>query len=112
MNLAAYYTNNGTENAGEVLNEGETVYLSGGLKDKSYRVRTDVTSEYLPLQSNQEEADTQMIIHAAIGLRNGANKFIVSSPDTDFLVLLLHHRPNICAREILILTGRTGTHDD
>lgn len=112
-NLAAYYTNYVMENASEDLNEEETVYLSGGLKDKAYKVTKDDTSQYLPLQSNQEEADTpRMILHAVISSRNGANTIIVCSPDTDVLVLLLHHRPTICAREIFFLTGRTGTHVD
>ena len=45
--LAAYDTNYVIENAGEVLNERETIYFSGGLKDKAYKVIKDVTSEYL-----------------------------------------------------------------
>ena len=85
------------ENAGGVLNEGETVYFSGGLNDKAVKVTKDNTSEYLPLQSNQEEEDTGMIIHAAIASINGA---IVSSLVQAFVLeLLLRHKTNVCARD-------------
>ena len=53
-----------------------------------------------------------MVLHAMIASRNCANNIIVNSPDTDVLVLLLNHRPNICASKIFFLTGRTGTHTD
>ena len=36
--MAAYYLNYMIENAGEVLNKGETIYLSGGLKYNAYKV--------------------------------------------------------------------------
>ena len=85
------------ENADEILNEGETVFLSGGLNDKAIITTKDTTSEYLLLHSNQEEAETRMVLQAMIASRNGANNIIVNSPDTDVLVHLLHHRPNICA---------------
>ena len=60
-NLAAYYTNFIIENAGEELNAGETFFLSGGLKEKAYKFTKDEASEYSPLHSNQEEADTRII---------------------------------------------------
>ena len=66
------------ENADKVRNGGETVYLSGGLKDKAF-VITKHNTEYLPQHSKQEESDTQMILHVAITSRNGANKIIVNS---------------------------------
>ena len=47
----------------EIVNGGETIYLSGELKHKAF-VSTKHNTEYLPLQSNQEEADTQNILHA------------------------------------------------
>ena len=111
-NLAAFYTNFIIENAGEELNEGETIFVSGGLKEKAYRVTKDGTTEYQSLKSNQEEADTRIILHTTVVSNNGAVRIILNSPDTDVLVLLLHHRPYICAKELFFLTGRTGTHVD
>ena len=52
--------------------------------------------EYLLLHSNQEEADTRMVLHAMIASRNCANNIIV----------------NICASKIFFLTGKTGTDTD
>ena len=111
-NMAAYYTTYVTENASEVLNEGETVFLSCRLNVKAFITTKDITLEYLHLHSNKEEEDTRMVLHVIniIASRNGANKIIVNSPDTDVLVLMLHHRPNICTNNIFFLTGRTGTH--
>lgn len=37
---------------------------------------------------------------------NGADHIVVSSPDTDILVLLLYHHPAISAKEIFLLMGR------
>ena len=64
------------------------------------------------MKSNQEEADTRMILHATVASNNGAARIIVNSHDTDVMVLLLHHRPYICAKALFFLTGRTGTHVD
>ena len=35
------------ENVGDVLNEGETVFLTSGLNDKAIITSKDTTSEYL-----------------------------------------------------------------
>ena len=47
------------------------------------------------LQSNQEEADTKMILHAANGTSDGANMELhIYSPDTE---LALRRYPELCA---------------
>ena len=46
-----------------------------------------------------------MVLHAIIASRNGANKIIVNNPDTDVLVLLVHHRPIFCVSNIFFLQG-------
>ena len=62
------------------------------------------------LWSNQAEADARIIMHAVEADRKGAETIVVSSLDTDVLVLLLHHRTQIRAYRIFFLTGRTGKH--
>lgn len=52
------------------------------------------------LRSNQEEADSRIIMHAVEAARRGAETIVVSSPDTDVLVLLLDHRMQIQADRI------------
>ena len=51
-----------------------------------------------------------MVLHAIYAANHGAEKIVVRSPDTDVLVLLLHHRADIHAKEVFFLTGRTGKH--
>ena len=43
------------------------------------------------LQSDHEEADTRLILHAANALRAGQSQVTVQSPDTDVFLLLTHH---------------------
>ena len=49
------------------------------------------------LQSNQEEADTKMILHADDATSDTAMEFQVHSPDTDVFVLALRGYPELCA---------------
>ena len=52
------------------------------------------------MQCSQEEADTRIVLHASIVANKGAKRIVVKSPDTNVLVLLLHHRLKIVANEI------------
>ena len=49
------------------------------------------------LQSNQEEADTKIILHAGDATSDGAMEIQVHSPDTDVFVLALRRYPELCA---------------
>ena len=80
------------ENAGEMLNGGETVYPSGGLNIRPLSLQSTVQHIRLPLQSKPG--------------RSGVTIQIL------FCILLLQNRPNICASKVLFLTERTGTHLD
>lgn len=51
-----------------------------------------------------------MILHAKYAVTNGVETVCVSSPDTDVLVLLIHHYTSIQARHLYFLTGRKSTH--
>ena len=57
------------------------------------------------LQSNQEEADTKMILHARDATTNGATQLQIHSPDTDVFVLALRRYPELC-ENTLFVTGR------
>ena len=51
--------------------------------------------EVSSVASNQEEPDTRIVLHAIYAANNGSEKIVIPcirSPDTDVLVLLLHHR--------------------
>lgn len=48
------------------------------------------------LQSNHEEADTKLILHAVDATANGATTLEIHSPDTDVFVLSLRRYPELC----------------
>ena len=50
------------------------------------------------LQSDQEEADTKMLLHALDATTDGATELYIHSPDTDVLVLSLRRYPELCVK--------------
>ena len=60
--------------------------------------------------SNQEEPDTRIVLHAIYADNNASEKIEVRSPDTDVLVLQLHHTTEIHTKEISFRTGTQGKH--
>ena len=90
----------------------QTLNDSGGQGETALKVTKDSCSESESLKSNHEEADTRMCIHARVAAENGADHIVISSPDMDVLVLLLHHRSAISASEVFFFTGREGKHAD
>ena len=61
------------------------------------------------LRSNQEEADTKMILHALNATAYGATQQQIHSPDTDVFVLALTRYPKLC-KNPLFVTGRGQHH--
>ena len=61
------------------------------------------------LQSNQEEADTKTILHAADATSDGAMEIHIHSPDTDVFVLALRRYPELCA-DASFVTGKGRNH--
>jgi hypothetical protein len=53
------------------------------------------------LESNQEEADTKLLLHAVDATASGASKISIYSPDTDVLVLALRRYPEL-SKDIII----------
>ena len=109
-NLAQYYTEYIMECTPASLKKAQTLFTSGGKDDKAFSITTERVIEVDSLSSNQEEADTRIVLHSAAAAENGAQTVVVHSPDTDVLVLLVHHRPAIKAKEIFFMTGREGKH--
>lgn len=106
--LAEYYTKHLSEVGPSLLDQGQAMYISGGKDESTIQVTPDSVVEVQNLQSNQEEADTRIVLHAVVAADHGCDKIVVCSPDTDVLVLLVHHRPAIAAKEIYFLTGHDG----
>ena len=54
------------------------------------------------LWTEQEEADTRMLLHAAL---HGATNIVIKSPDTDFVIIASSLSSKIPAANTLFLTG-------
>jgi len=100
------------ERAGASLKEQQTSYVNGGQRKRALRMTKDGCSESECLKSNHEEADTRMCVHARVAADNGADHIVISSPNTDVLVLLFHHRPAISASEVFFFTRTEEEHAD
>lgn len=109
--LATCYTDFMLENVQHMLKPGQVLFISESRRNVQ-RITSDTVTDIRELHSNQEEADTRMILHAIYAANNGTTNIVVNSPDTDVLVLLVHHRPVIKAQQIFMLTGREGKHSD
>ncbi|XP_060579912.1 uncharacterized protein LOC132736731 [Ruditapes philippinarum] len=108
--LIQYFTEYIIKHAALHINDAETIYISGN--HKCFKVVKTSCEEVPELNSNQEEADSRIILHAAFAKSKGVRSVAVSSPDTDVLVLLLHHCQTIGIEELFFVTGRTGVHTD
>ena len=107
-NLARCYTEYMQEHGRALLKGNQVLYVSEGYPDREFRTVRQGALHYSPLASNQEESDTRIFLHAAEAERHGAQTIVISSPDTDVLVLLLHHRSSVKTKNIYVLTGHSG----
>ena len=66
-----------------------SIVLSGD--DESYTVSCDSVIQNDDLKSNQEEANTKVILHAIHAIKNSSHKVVIRSPsgDTDIIILAL-----------------------
>jgi len=53
-----------------------------------------------------------MLLHLAYAASVGARSAVVCSPDTDVLVLLVHHFDAVRLGSVYFKTGKTGPHSD
>ena len=67
------------------------MFISGGFGDKAVQVTRDCVRSVNELNSNQEEADTRMMLHVKNSGNHNASREILVGPDTDVLLLLIHH---------------------
>ena len=57
------------------------------------------------LKSDQEEADTKIVLHALDATANGATEVRIHSPDTDVFILALRRYPDLCQHTVFV-TGK------
>ena len=70
--------------------EGKSLVVAWGSQCKASH------KDVMHLQSDQEEADTKMILHALDATANGATEVKIHSPDTDVFILALRRYPELC----------------
>jgi len=107
--LVSYYTEYICSSR-ERLTHGRTVIISGGRGDTAVQISPDGIANVPDLESNQEEADTRIVLHAIFAVEKGSNVVVIRSPDTDVLLLLLHHCETIKSPEVYFHTDTKGKH--
>jgi imidazole glycerol phosphate synthase subunit HisF len=69
--------------------------------------RKGTTRSMIYLKSDQEEADTKIILHALDVTTNGATEIKIHSPDTDVFILALRRFPRLCENTVFV-TGKAN----
>ena len=108
--LTKFYTTYFCEQAPDLLSDSQSMFISGGFDDKAVQVTRDCVRYVNELNSNQEEADTRMILHVKYSGNHNASRVVLVSPDTDVLVLLIHHFSELGVGELYFKTGRTSIY--
>lgn len=83
--------------------QNQEVVTAGGFHDRM-AVESSLGNDVLSLQSNHDEADTRILLHAKSAKEQGFERLVISSRDTDVLVLLIHFADDL-SREIWFQTG-------
>ena len=89
--------------------ENQCMFVSGGKPEDGVVITHSSVSGCKGILSNQE-ANTRLILHVHAFVDAGANVMVVCSPDTDVLVLLLHHWLSVKDKQSYFLTGRKETY--
>ena len=78
----------------------------GGFKDgeKAVSISRGTCSDITGLQSNHEEADTRLLLHAKCAAENAA-RIVIQSPDTDVLAMCTSHFDSLSCEELWFQTG-------
>lgn len=91
--LLIFLTNYFVQNGPSSLGDNEFLIIAGGFENPKHVfliTKNDDPKNIYSLNSNQEEADTRIILHVLAEVDHG-NSILVKSVDTDVLLLLLHY---------------------
>ena len=89
---------------GKRLEHGEVI-TAGGFSDE-LKAESTKGRDVHKLQSNHEEADTRIILHALEAKECGYQRTIVICKDTDVIVLLAHFK-HLLSQELWMQTGKS-----
>ena len=101
--LARCYTSYIESHVEKYVEDGKKFFISGGKEDTIISItnRVDILGN-----CDQEEADSRLVLHSILAAEAGAKTIVVNSPDTDVLMLLLHHRPRIHVEQLYLYAGK------
>ena len=91
-NLCNFVSTSFCHTGQEKLPENKKIIIGGGFRDerKGLSISRGTCSDIPGLQSNHEEADTHLLLHAKCASEN-AVRIVIQSPDTDVLVICTSH---------------------
>ena len=92
--LTAFLCKDWTEKCPALIPEGKQFVIGGGFQDNTFAVCIDRQGATPELFSNQEEADTRMLLHAN-HCKEICDRIVIWSPDTDAAVLCVHFQEKI-----------------
>ena len=103
--LATFLCKDWTEKCPALIPEGKQFVIGGGFQDNTCAICIDRQGETpIPeLFSNQEEADTRMLLYANL-YKEICDSIVIWSPDTDVAVLCVHFQEKI-GKEIWFKTS-------
>ena len=82
--------------------EDKEIVVAGGFNDELEVRSSKGTTDLNALRSTHEEADTRLVLHA---VHSPCKTVVVSSRDTDVLLLLVSHFPRAQCERLLMMSG-------
>ena len=82
--------------------DDKEIVVSGGFRDELAVRSSKTNTDLAQLKATHEEADTRLVLHA---VHSQFNTVVVSSRDTDVLVLLVSHFPCVQCEHLWMLSG-------
>ena len=105
-NFTAFLSHTWCHISSQELHHGQVLVLGGGFKEcnKAVLVVKGLIRPFRPLQSDHEEADTRMILHAHDASQDH-DRVVIQSPDTDVAVLATHFFHSLACKQLWFRTG-------
>ena len=84
--------------------DDKDIIVAGGFREELEVRSSKTTTDLSQLRATHEEADTRLVLHA---VHSRFNTVVVSSRDTDVLVLLVSHFPHVKCEHLWMMSGTT-----
>jgi len=86
--------------------DDKEIVVAGGFREELEVRSSKATTDLTHLKATHEEADTRLVLHA-VHASSQFNTVVVSSRDTDVLVLLVSHFTRVQYEHLWMLSGTT-----